>query len=260
MSPAGTQPRFPGCLLMQRRGEAQQRAPARDTRQSAALARGQRARQRQPVPRILFSLPSPGTGSCPVASVSPAPRDSGSNGQRGGQPLGKPGPACFGCFLRHAAAVAHLASGPAVWGREGGKERGFVRRRTPARQRQRPPATSHRGGVAPPTLHPTTPKYDSTVTPATSGAVWGQPAPHARTWGAGRALPTLCPPPQQGRHLAARMQGGGVSQHCQGCATVSHATSYSRMLGSHGRCIPLGTRGPLSKRRDPHNRQCAQRP
>ena len=70
------------------RGEAQQRAPPRrrqgepacNTRQRATLARGHRARQRQSVPRILFSLPSPGTGSlgqaasCPAASVSPAPR------------------------------------------------------------------------------------------------------------------------------------------------------------------------------------------
>lgn len=89
VSPVGTGAQAPGS---QSWGAEQQQncTPSKEQ-----LSPAGRARHCRPVPRILFALPSPGTGSlgqaasCPTASVSPAGRD-GRAWAGGGLPRGDP--------------------------------------------------------------------------------------------------------------------------------------------------------------------------
>lgn len=95
------------------------------TQQRATLA----CRHCQPVPGILFVLPSPGTGrlgqaaSCPAASVSPAGRDGGAQAG-GGLPwgdasLGVVAPCDTQCELAVTQRRGGFrGKGPPVWGRD----------------------------------------------------------------------------------------------------------------------------------------------
>lgn len=145
--------------------------------------------------------------------------------------------------------------------REGRKERGFVWGRAPARQRQRPPATSHRGGTAPPSA-PHNPQTQQRGHPGDVRGCVGTAGPTRKDMGCWRRSAHPLPTSAAGMSPRCQDPGAGEGQPaltlchrpCRGCATVPRATSYSRTWGSHGHCVPLGTRGPLSKRRDPHGR------
>lgn len=266
MSPAGTEPGSPRCppphptpvqsspakagVKYSKRAPPRRRQgePACNTRQRATLAHGQRARQRQPVPRILFSLPQPWLPRAsrllpqfpPHPSTQGAGRDAGGTGKGGGGAQ----PGVFGCFLRHAAQTRRGAEPRRLaWqaaprrgaGREGGSWALY------GDKPRRDSGSGHLPRQHGPSSAPHTRRVEKKTKKTQKGTarpprqhrgLHGDSQPH--TWGAAGMASTLCrrPPPQQSHHLAARTRAW-VSQRCPPC----HRPCRGRASSWH--CPPM---------------------
>lgn len=281
VSPAGPQGAPHAGQPRKSRGEERQRAsprrrqgePVCNTRQRATLARGQRAWQRQPVPRILFFLPSPGTGSlgqaasCPAASVSPAPeswqgcRRHGRAG--GGQPWGEPSPVSRLLLAtrganpsRHEAPASRLASGPAAWGQERGRERGFVWGRATCRELPRWHSPSSGPHIQ---QAENNPKKGQPSHPGGTGCCLGTASPVCEDTGCWWSSVQPVPSFAAGCHPAARAHAW-VSWQChraiapaEAVPAAEHRPQVPHPTPGHGApgataspCIPPGPRGPSS--------------